>query len=64
MSPEELATSLLNAQLFDYDDFEWSEDGDPRTAVTEPVVEDDLRDWEVVRPELEAYLEEKLKARR
>ena len=40
------------------------EGGDPRTAVSEPVVEEELRDWTEVRPELEAYLEEKLKARR
>ena len=64
VSPEALATSLLSAQLFDYDDFEWPEGGDPRTAVAEPVVEEGLRDWDEVRPELEAYLEEKLKARR
>ncbi|MGV9005441.1 MAG: hypothetical protein ACOH1H_01765 [Brevundimonas sp.] len=64
MSPEDLATSLLSAQLFDYDDFTWPEGGDPRTAIAEPVIEDGARDWDEVRPELEAYLEEKLKARR
>lgn len=63
-APEELATIALDSQFFGYDDFEWPEGGDPRTAVSEPIVEDDLRDWEDVRPELEAYLEEKLKARR
>jgi len=64
MSPEALAASLLSAQLFDYDDFTWPDGGDPRTAVAEPVVGEDARDWDEVRPELEAYLEEKLKARR
>ena len=60
IAPEELATVALNSQLFDYDDFIWPEGGDPRTAVAEPVVEEDARDWDEVRPELE----EKLKARR
>ncbi|MDO9587601.1 MAG: hypothetical protein Q8R45_12200 [Brevundimonas sp.] len=61
---EVLAAAVLDSRLFDYDDFEWPEGGDPRTAVSEPIVEEELRDWEEVRPELEAYLEEKLKARR
>src|SRR5690606_18052132 len=56
-----LAAEVLESRLFDYDDFEWPEGGDPRTAVSEPIVEAELRDWEDVRPELEAYLEEKLK---
>lgn len=64
IAPEELATIELDSQFFDYDDFDWPEGGDPRTAVAEPIVEEELRDWEDVRPELEAYLEEKLKARR
>ncbi|WP_298747672.1 hypothetical protein [uncultured Brevundimonas sp.] len=64
VTPEELATLALDSQFFDYDDFEWPEGGDPRTAVAEPIIEEELRDWEDVRPELEAYLEEKLKARR
>lgn len=64
IAPEELATLALGSQFFDYDDFEWPEGGDPRTAVAEPIVEEELRDWKDVRPELEAYLEEKLKARR
>lgn len=64
IGPEELATIALDSQFFDYDDFEWPEGGDPRTAVAEPIVEEELRDWNDVRPELEAYLEEKLKARR
>lgn len=61
--PEVLAAAVLDSRLFDYDDFEWPEGGDPRSAVSEPIVEEELRDWEEVRPELEAYLEEKLKAR-
>lgn len=64
ISPEELATIAVDSQFFDHDDFEWPDGGDPRTVVAEPIVEEELRDWEDVRPELEAYLEEKLKARR
>lgn len=60
---EVLAAAILDSRLFDYDDFEWPEGGDPRTAVSEPIVEEELRDWEEVRPQLEAYLEETLKAR-
>lgn len=63
-APEELAVIALDSRFFDYDDFKWPEGGDPRTAVVEPIVEEELRDWKDVRPELEAYLEEKLKARR
>lgn len=59
-----LAAAVLQSRLLDYDDFEWPKGGDPRTAVSEPIVEAELRDWEDVRPELEAYLEEKLKAGR
>lgn len=64
IAPEELATIELDSQFFDYDDFEWPEGGAPRTTIAEPIVEEELRDWKDVRPELEAYLEEKLKARR
>lgn len=64
ISPEELATLAVDNQVFDYDDFKWPTGGDPRTVVSEPVVESELRDWQDVRPELEAYLEEKLKAQR
>lgn len=64
VAQEVLAAAVLDSRLFDYDDFEWPEGGDPRTAVSEPIIEEELRDWEEVRPELEAYLEEKLKARR
>jgi hypothetical protein len=64
IAPEELAIIALDSRFFDYDDFEWPEGGDPRTAVAEPIVEEELRDWKDVRTELEAYLEEKLKARR
>lgn len=63
-TPEELATLELDRRLFDYDDFAWPEGGDPRAAVAEPIIEEELRDWTDVRPELEAYLQEKLKARR
>jgi hypothetical protein len=64
IAPEELAVVALDSRFFDYDDFEWPDGGDPRTAGVEPIVEEELRDWKDVRPELEAYLEERLKARR
>lgn len=64
IAPEELAVVALDSRFFDYDDFEWPKGGDPRTAGVEPIVEEELRDWKDVRPELEAYLEERLKARR
>jgi hypothetical protein len=64
LTPEKIVETLVANQLFDYDDFIWPEGGDPRTAVPEPIVESELRDWEEVRPELEAHLEAKLKARR
>lgn len=63
VSPEVLAAAVLQSRLFDPDDFDWQEGGDPRTVVSDPIVEDELRDWKEVRPELEVYLEEKLKAR-
>ncbi len=62
VSVEELATSLVSNQLFDYDDFTWV-NGDPRTDDTE-VDEEGARDWNEVRPELLAYLEAKLAQRR
>lgn len=64
ISPEELAILAVDNQIFDYGDFQWAEGGDPRAAVSEPLVEEELRDWKEVRPELEAYLGEKLKAQR
>lgn len=55
VTPEVLAAMLLDQQLFDYDDFTWT-NGDPREAL-EPVDEAGARDWDEIRPELEAYVE-------
>lgn len=55
VTPEALAATLLDQRLFDYDDFTWT-NGDPR-APLEPVDEAGARDWDEVRPELEAYVE-------
>jgi len=63
IAPEELATVALDSQLFDYDDFTWI-NGNPRTRSESPSDLEEARDWDEVRPELEAYLEEQLKARR
>ena len=63
LSQEELASILLDQQLFDYDDFEWV-NGDPREPLP-PMTAEDLegaRDWSELRPEFEAYLKAKLKA--
>lgn len=54
---EELAAAVLDSRLFDYDDFEWPEGGDPRTVVSEPIIEAELRDWEEVRPEFMALID-------
>jgi hypothetical protein len=58
---EELAAMILDARFFDYDDFTWI-NGDPR-ADTADVDEEGARDWSEVRPEFEAYIDAKLKAR-
>ncbi|MFN3538228.1 MAG: hypothetical protein ACK4Y4_12340 [Brevundimonas sp.] len=62
VTPEALAAMLLDQHLFDYDDFTWA-NGDPRDPM-EAVSEEGARDWSEVRPEMEAYLEAQLKARR
>lgn len=64
LSQEELASLLLDQQLFDYDDFEWL-NGDPREPLPELTAEElaDCKDWTELRPQFEAYLQAKLKAR-
>jgi hypothetical protein len=62
ISQEELATLLLDQQLFDYDDFTRL-NGDPRDPMP-PLSAEDLEggeDWAVLRPKFEAYLKAKLK---
>jgi len=63
ISQAELASLLLDQQLFDYDDFIWI-NGDPRDEMPEATVEEieGARDWAELRPEFEALLQEKLKA--
>ena len=63
IAPEELATIALDSRFFDVDDFTWI-NGNPRTRSESPSDLEGARDWDEVRPELEAYLEEQLKARR
>lgn len=63
MSREELASLLLDQQLFDYDDFVWI-NGDPRDSMP-PATEEALKgaaDWIEIRPQFIAYLQEKLQA--
>jgi hypothetical protein len=57
MSPGPLATSLLNAQLFDYADFTWI-NGDPREDdVSSDASQEPGRPWSEVRPEFMALID-------
>ncbi|MBU2379773.1 MAG: hypothetical protein KJ824_11470 [Alphaproteobacteria bacterium] len=56
VSPEEFATTLLDQQLFDHDDFIWI-NGDPRTERLSPADFEGARDWDEVRPEFLALIE-------
>lgn len=56
ISPKDLATNLLDQQLFDYDDFTWI-NGDPRTDRDSPSDLEGARDWEEVRPEFLGLIE-------
>jgi hypothetical protein len=56
VSPEELATTLLGRELFDYGDFTWI-NGDPRDPEPEPADLEGARDWDEVRPEFLALIE-------
>lgn len=63
IAPEELATTALDGQFFDYDDFEWPEGGDPREDNAANYDLNEVgRPWSEVRPEMVAYLERKLAA--
>ncbi len=63
VTPETLAAMLLDQQLFDYDDFTWT-DGDPRDDhVSNYDLNEPGRLWSEVRPELIARLERKLAER-
>ncbi len=56
VSPLRLATTLLDQQLVDYDDFTWI-NGDPRTDRLSPADLEGARDWDEVRPEFLALIE-------
>lgn len=56
VSPLTLATTLLDQQLFDHDDFTWV-NGDPRTDRLSPADFEGARDWDEVRPEFLALIE-------
>jgi len=62
MSREDYARFLLDQQTFNPDDYVWL-NGDPRDPIPETAAEDG-RPWEEVEPELRAYLESKLSARK
>lgn len=57
ISPEEFAIMVLGQQLFDYDDFTWI-NGDPRDSDPAPADLEGARDWDEVRPEFLALIEE------
>ncbi|MDI6623398.1 MAG: hypothetical protein QME55_01600 [Brevundimonas sp.] len=65
-APQEvLAAAVLDSRLFDYDDFEWPEGGDPRDDNAANYDLNEVgRPWSEVRPELVAYLERKLAERK
>lgn len=56
VSLEDLAATMLDQQLFDYDDFIWL-NGDPRTDRASPADLEGARDWDEVRPEFLALIE-------
>jgi hypothetical protein len=56
MTAEELAEALLNARLFDVDDFEWA-NGDPREPLPPHDVNEPTHAWEDVKTEMLARLE-------
>jgi hypothetical protein len=60
-----LAAAVLDSRLFDPDDFEWPEGGDPRDDNAGNYDLNEIgRPWSEVRPELEALLERKLAERK
>ena len=59
VSPETLAVSLLDQQLFDHDRFDWRE-GDPRTETPEPLTaQESTFALDDVMAELRADVEER-----
>lgn len=61
---EVLAAAVLDSRLFDYDDFEWPEGGDPREDNAANYDLNEVgRPWSEIRPEMEALLERKLAER-
>lgn len=65
ITPEVLAVEVLDSRLFDYDDFDWPEGGDPRDDNPDDHDLNEVgRPWSEVRPEMEALLERKLAERK
>lgn len=56
VSPKDLATTLLDQQLFDYSDFIWI-NGDPGTDRTAQSDFEGARDWDEIRPEFLALID-------
>lgn len=52
-----LADEVLDSQLFDYDDFEWPEGGDPREDNADHDLDEVGRPWSEVRPEFMALID-------
>jgi hypothetical protein len=52
-----LAAEVLDSQLFDYDDFEWPEGGDPRQDKADYDLDEVGRPWSEVRPEFMALID-------
>lgn len=57
IAPEALATMVLDARFFDYDDFTWI-NGDPRDEIAiEPGLHEEGRPWNEVRPDFMALID-------
>ena len=58
LPPEVLAAAILDSRLFDHDDFEWPEGGDPRDdRATNHDLNEVGRPWSDVRPEFMALID-------
>jgi hypothetical protein len=62
MSPEQLAAILLGQQLFDYEDFTWS-NGDPREPAPPAEPNEPTHELEDVLAEFSAELDRRLAAK-
>ncbi|MFN5618334.1 MAG: hypothetical protein ACK47T_07105 [Brevundimonas sp.] len=57
VSPAALAAALLGQELFDREDFTWI-NGDPRIQTSAPADLEGACDWDAVRPEVVALIDE------